>query len=207
MHTTFKCGPCDKQFQTKQKLKKHLRLHTSLNGVRYKCEHCEEELNSKYELSIHVRNHTEFKCGTCKNFFTKRGLKWHKKVCSIPTTTEANKQVKLNSKAGDFQWIADYFWPSCFNNSIRVNSKRHQSLAFYEQSVQSWSIHYTIRKQNVPDFVSSQIMWVVQSEGFLYKFRYTLCKAEADLFWNLRINRLDIQTKTWRSQSKVFQPS
>ena len=109
MHTTFKCGPCDKQFQTKQKLKRHFRLHTSLNGVRYKCEHCEEELNSKYELSIHVRNHTEFKCVTCKNFFTKRGLKWHKKVCNIPTTTEANKEIKSNSKVGDFQWIADYF--------------------------------------------------------------------------------------------------
>ena len=103
----YKCTECDKAFNLKSVLTKHMKTHTTetrlqcavcnkvfirrrdlarhetthVNGRKYKCTECNEEFNTKSTLIIHLKTHdnvTKYECDKCgKDFFIQDDLAQH----------------------------------------------------------------------------------------------------------------------------------
>lgn len=81
----FKCDVCDKRFQKKSVLTKHVKIH----GVNlpYSCSKCKKGFVNEDILEKHLRSHLgyrPFSCQLCNNSFGEEGsLKIHLKRCKI----------------------------------------------------------------------------------------------------------------------------
>lgn len=117
-HTEYTCNFCSKKFENPAKLKRHVTSHgmkeqsgsTSKPQVKIvKCNVCKAELASKRVLGIHLQNvHKEIalRCDICdKPFFTKNGLKKHKRNHKRSDLVE--QEVEINSTNNDAEKCAN----------------------------------------------------------------------------------------------------
>ena len=82
-----KCPHCEKMFQVKDKLNKHVLLHqTGVLDKRFGCDECEKEFSKPYDLARHKKSHSGVKthfCDICGDRFVDgTRLKQHKWIHS-----------------------------------------------------------------------------------------------------------------------------
>ena len=95
----FKCGICNKLYNSKQVLKRHLNMHRGIYS--YTCAICGKGYTSRSNLRGHVASqHTkvkEFKCSFCgTEFTTKYWLKDHVKMKHDTTLEQMEKMYTSN---------------------------------------------------------------------------------------------------------------
>lgn len=75
----FNCTKCDREFNSRNALKYHLRTHTGLRP--HQCDTCDKSFYALSALKAHIRTHTgdkPFKCEYCQRDFRQWGdLKYH----------------------------------------------------------------------------------------------------------------------------------
>jgi uncharacterized Zn-finger protein len=80
--SNFQCKTCQKQFRTKEFLKKHERIHSASKPCA--CPVCDKRFRWSNNLSVHLRIHTgvqPYSCGICqKTFNSKSNMNKHMKV-------------------------------------------------------------------------------------------------------------------------------
>ncbi|XP_068589630.1 zinc finger protein 184-like [Cebidichthys violaceus] len=70
----FGCSECDKRFNFKRGLKRHMRTH--IGAKPFSCTVCKNSFTRRGSLQRHMRSHTgekPFSCSVCKKSFTTRG--------------------------------------------------------------------------------------------------------------------------------------
>lgn len=60
----YKCDQCNMKYRTKNRLKRHYRVHT--NDRPFNCDRCEKKFYTKYNLEVHSRIHSGIKPYTCQ---------------------------------------------------------------------------------------------------------------------------------------------
>lgn len=76
----FECQYCEKRYQTKANLTKHLVIHTSAKS--FQCPECKKSFHRKQSLISHQKSHSDKElCQYChKRYFDKSTLKKHMRV-------------------------------------------------------------------------------------------------------------------------------
>ncbi|XP_039436831.1 zinc finger protein 232-like [Culex pipiens pallens] len=59
-----KCDRCNKKYRTKNRLKRHYRVHT--NDRPFDCDKCDKKFYTKYNLEVHSRIHTGIRPYACQ---------------------------------------------------------------------------------------------------------------------------------------------
>ena len=73
------CHICEKTFEEKSVLNRHLEIVHSDRCARYNCTECEKQFKRKDHLQKHIKTHIKIICEIClKQFKTKDGLKAHR---------------------------------------------------------------------------------------------------------------------------------
>ncbi|MGO0306066.1 C2H2-type zinc finger protein [Endozoicomonas acroporae] len=85
LHTvtkSFQCNQCEKRFNRKMNLLKHIRIHKGLKP--YKCQLCKRSFTQSSNLKMHIRTHNgvrPYKCDNCDKRFAQRSdLKKHTRI-------------------------------------------------------------------------------------------------------------------------------
>ena len=68
------CDHCDKSFQKKQNLKRHIRTHIKTSTESFSCEICDKRFFRKDNMMAHNKSHQEksHQCSYCKKYFSKK---------------------------------------------------------------------------------------------------------------------------------------
>ncbi|MBO9481875.1 C2H2-type zinc finger protein [Salinisphaera sp. G21_0] len=79
---SFQCNKCEKRFDRKKNLARHIRVH---NGEKpYKCKVCKKNFSRGSNLKVHARTHNgqrPYKCDNCdKRFLHRSDLKKHIRI-------------------------------------------------------------------------------------------------------------------------------
>ncbi len=82
------CPRCQKPFNEKQSLKRHLKIHQT-NREKYPCQECKREFTQKWGLKIHMKTHDpnrpSISCPKCKAVLTDKGvLRHHMRTVHAP---------------------------------------------------------------------------------------------------------------------------
>ena len=105
----IKCNHCDKSFDLKRNLKKHLRdTHTR----EIECKTCDKCFSENCELEVHIKtqhtDNTKYGCDICdKKFVLKWRLSKHLQTHSIKTTKKSH--YFNNGKVCPYQYIGCMF--------------------------------------------------------------------------------------------------
>ena len=108
MTKIFTCNLCNKEFNRKQNLQRHLKKkYPCVKKEEFKCEFCNKSYKYNFTLKRHlktckVKQEMRFKCDFCKSGFTNDfSLKRHLKKCKVkkeqeePTIKELELEIKL----------------------------------------------------------------------------------------------------------------
>ena len=196
-----KCSTCDKIFDNKTRLTKHIgRVHNNNKEI-HQCDHCGKNLSSKYALEIHVNIHTGAKPYTCEfcpaKFSDPSSLVKHKKEMHADEPVSCDQCGKVFKCLRYLQLhIRRLHWGILSSNEVKDRTCDICDKVFEKKFMLKEHVH---DKHTLKDF-SKEILHDFTEEA---KRKIVELLEETDIFVVAERMQLPVRIlMSWKSKSK-----